>query len=253
MGHAAEHIVQKYLSRLVEIRSTGGATNETSYYSALETLLNEVGRLLDPNVICNGQLRSQGAGHPDFGLYNKKQCKKDEPKLGQGEIPERGVVEVKPLSDDTWQTAKGKQATKYFDRYGLVLLTNYRDFRLIGADGTGKPIQREFFSLAADEPTFWAAAAHQTTTVKSIAIHLVEFLQRVLMNAAPLTKPEDVAWFLASYARDALVTLEAHDATALAPLREALETALGIKFEGDKGEHFFRSTLVQTLFYGLPS
>src|ERR1700736_789639 len=30
-----------------------------------------------------------------------------------------------------------------------------------------------------------------------------------------------------------------------------LETALGIKFEGSKGEHFFRSTLVQTLFYGV--
>lgn len=30
-----------------------------------------------------------------------------------------------------------------------------------------------------------------------------------------------------------------------------LEDALGIKFEGKKGEHFFRSTLVQTLFYGV--
>jgi hypothetical protein len=31
----------------------------------------------------------------------------------------------------------------------------------------------------------------------------------------------------------------------------ALEEALGLKFEGEKGEHFFRSTLVQTLFYGV--
>ena len=30
-----------------------------------------------------------------------------------------------------------------------------------------------------------------------------------------------------------------------------LEESLGVKFEGQKGEHFFRSTLVQTLFYGL--
>jgi Type ISP C-terminal specificity domain/N-6 DNA Methylase len=251
MAQTAEQIVQTYLSRLVEIRSTGGATGETSYYAALETLLNEVGGLLDPNVICNGQLRNQGAGHPDFGLYSKKQCQKGEPKPGQGEIPERGVVEVKPLSDDTWQTSKGKQATKYFDRYGLVLVTNYRDFRLIGADSAGKPTQREFFSLAPDEPAFWVAAAHSTKTAKERAVHFIEFLQRILMNAAPLTKAEDVAWFLASYARDALATLEVQDATALAPLRQALETALGIKFEGDKGEHFFRSTLIQTLFYGV--
>ena len=71
------------------------------------------------------------------------------------------------------------------------------------------------------------------------------------MNSAPLTKPEDVAWFLASYARDALATLQEKDATALAPLRQALETALGIKFEGEKGDHFFKSTLIQTLFYGV--
>ena len=35
------------------------------------------------------------------------------------------------------------------------------------------------------------------------------------------------------------------------PFANALEEALGIKFEGEKGEHFFRSTLVQTLFYGV--
>jgi hypothetical protein len=34
-------------------------------------------------------------------------------------------------------------------------------------------------------------------------------------------------------------------------VRTALEEALGMKFEAEKGEHFFRSTLVQTLFYGV--
>jgi len=34
-------------------------------------------------------------------------------------------------------------------------------------------------------------------------------------------------------------------------LRSAIEEALGLKFDGDKGDHFFRSTLVQTLFYGV--
>ena len=45
--------------------------------------------------------------------------------------------------------------------------------------------------------------------------------------------------------------LEGHDLPALASLRTALEEALGMQFEGEKGEHFFRSTLVQTLFYGI--
>ena len=42
----------------------------------------------------------------------------------------------------------------------------------------------------------------------------------------------------------------ADDARRHATLRQALEV-LGVKFEGDRGAAFFRSTLVQTLFYGV--
>ena len=37
----------------------------------------------------------------------------------------------------------------------------------------------------------------------------------------------------------------------LATVRSALEEALGIRFVGERGRRFFRSTLVQTLFYGI--
>ena len=64
--------------------------------------------------------------------------------------------------------------------------------------------------------------------------------------------PKDVAWFLASYARDALFRVEQQkELPALQAVRAALEEALGMKFTEEKGEHFFRSTLVQTLFYGV--
>ena len=72
-----------------------------------------------------------------------------------------------------------------------------------------------------------------------------------MRHAAPLATPEDVAWFLASYARDARARIELAELPALATVRTALEEALGLKFEGEKGEHFFRSSLVQTLFYGV--
>ena len=79
-----------------------------------------------------------------------------------------------------------------------------------------------------------------------------EYLKRVMLYIAPLSAPQDVAWFLASYARNAKARVENHkDLSALAAVREALEEALGMKFTGDKGEHFFRSTLVQTIFYGV--
>jgi hypothetical protein len=61
-----------------------------------------------------------------------------------------------------------------------------------------------------------------------------------------------VAWFLASYAREALRRVEKRsDVPALLAIRSALEEALGIEFEDQRGEHFFRSTLIQTLFYGV--
>jgi len=37
----------------------------------------------------------------------------------------------------------------------------------------------------------------------------------------------------------------------LEPVKKALSEALGIHFEGEKGTHFFQSTLIQTLFYGI--
>jgi len=81
---------------------------------------------------------------------------------------------------------------------------------------------------------------------------LEAYPKRVLLHAAPLNNPREVAFFLASSARDARARVEhADDLPALSAVRAALEEALGMKFEGEKGEHFFRSTLVQTLFYGV--
>jgi hypothetical protein len=45
--------------------------------------------------------------------------------------------------------------------------------------------------------------------------------------------------------------MEAVETADLAAPRTALEQGLGLRFEGPKGEHFFRSTLGQTLIYGV--
>ena len=69
-------------------------------------------------------------------------------------------------------------------------------------------------------------------------------------RAAP-AEPKDLARLLASHARDGLARVEAAgEMPALAAVRSALEEALGVRFEGTQGARFFRSTLVQTLFYG---
>jgi hypothetical protein len=155
-----EALVEDYLSRMVDIRGTGGATNETSYYGALETLLNAVGKTLKPRVICNGQLRSQGAGHPDFGLDAQTHCRSGMPREGQGEIPERGVVEVKGLAEPVLAIADTDQVSRYWRRYRLVLVTNYREFLLVGVDARGLPVRLETFTLADTDAAFWEASSH---------------------------------------------------------------------------------------------
>ena len=89
---------------------------------------------------------------------------------------------------------------------------------------------------------------------KAAEIHgerLADYLQRMMLYAAPLDNPRDLAFFLASYAREARHRVEQAPLNALESLRTSLETALGMKVETERGLHFFRSTLVQTLFYGV--
>ena len=247
------HPIETYLKHLAQIHATGGAVPETSYYGALGNLLNEVGKKLKPKVRCVPQLRNTGAGSPDFGLFTANQfqrAKDQEPPPDA--IPERGVIEVKGWADDSFLTAKGTQVSKYWDRYGLVLVTNYRDFVLIGRDDRGKPVRLETHRLADSESAFRDMIAHPRKTAAEQGDRLAEFLRRVMLHAAPLTAPEDLARFLASYACEARCRVEdAADLPTLAGLKKGLEEALGMKFEGDKGEHFFRATLVQTLFYGV--
>lgn len=247
--------VSTYLSKLAEIRSSGHATNETSYYPAVEMLLNEVGKGLKPRVKTVLQLKNHGGGQPDGGLFTQDQLKKglDMQALDfTAQPPNRGALEVKAPAEELKQTVKSDQVAKYLKVYGQVLLTNYRDFRIVIPGKDGKPSTLEGYSIADKEDAFWAAVAHPQTTVAQHGTYLIEFLTRALLSSVTISSPQHLAGFLASYARDGLAKVEASaHLKELEQVRNALEEALGLKFTGEKGEHFFRSTLVQTLFYGL--
>ena len=66
------------------------------------------------------------------------------------------MVEVKSADDDAWLTAEGNQVSRYWDRYGLVLVTNTRDFVLLGEDAAGLPAKLETFRLAESAEEFEA-------------------------------------------------------------------------------------------------
>ena len=242
--------VEEYFADLRRVRASGGATQERSLYGPLGNLVTAVGATLKPKVFCVQELADQGAGHPDFGLYAAKQVQRGTPR--EGKTPERGVIEVKSPADDAWLTAEGRQASRYWERYRLVLVTNARDFVLVGEDANGRPATLETLRLAGSEDEFLTRLEKPHAFARDAGARLGEYLARALSHRAALTEPKDLAWLLASYARDGLARVEvAGGAPQLAAVRSALEDALGIRFEGERGRRFFCSTLVQTLFYGI--
>ena len=242
--------VEDYLTDLRKIRASGGGTGERSYYPPLTNLLNAVGSMLKPKVFCISELAQQGAGHPDIGLYAAKQVQKGKPR--QGQIPECGVLEVKSADDDAWLTVGSAQVSKYWSKYRLVLVTNTRDFVLLGEDSAGQPTKLETFRIAESVTEFESQLQTPRAFANKVGAALGEYLSRALSHRATLAEPKDLAQLLASYARDGLWRVEAAgDAPSLNVVRSALEEALGVRFEGQRGAAFFRSTLVQTLFYGV--
>ena len=242
--------VEKYFASVRRIAASGGATDEPSYYPSLVNLLDEIGETLKPKVHCVAAMSEQGSGRPDIGLYNENQ--KQRGVLRAGQKPERGVVEVKSADHDLMETAQSKQVRRYWRGYRLVLVTNLREFLLVGEDDNGNMTMRESCSLAGSAETFKAKLEDPHAFANEVSTRLVEYLVRVLLHRATITDPKDLAQLLASYARDSLDRVKtADDANSLEILREALEEALGIQFKDDKGLHFFHSTFVQTLFYGM--
>ena len=242
--------VEAYFTDLRRLLASGGATGERSTYGPLANLLNSAGTVRSPKVFCVAELADQGAGHPDFGLYTAKQVQKGKPRRGQ--VPERGVIEVKGLDDDAWLTAQGDQVSRYWKRYRLVLVTNLRDFVLVGEDEAGRPVKLETLRLAVSAAEFRAKLEKPRTFQRESGKRLGEYLARALAHRAAIAEPRDLAWLLASYARDSLGRVEdAGDTPSLKAVRSALEEALGVRFEGERGARFFHSTLVQTLFYGV--
>ena len=174
--------VEDYFGDLRRVRASGGATGERSYYPPLTNLLNAVGGTLRPKVFCVSELAQQGAGHPDLGLYAAKQVQRGQPRDGQA--PECGVVEVKPAGDDAWLTAESSQVSRYWDRYRLVLVTNTRDFVLLGEDAEGKPAKLETFRLAGSAADFESKLQHPRAFAREVGAALGEYLSRALSHRA---------------------------------------------------------------------
>ena len=194
--------LETFLHAVRGVHGSGGGTKETSYYTALNNLLDAVGHALKPRVRCVMQLKNLGAGNPDGGLFTADQFDRASAEVKNLGAPARGVIEVKSPAEAVNDTATSQQISKYWSRYQLVLVTNLRDWLLIGERG-GQRVTLERFTLAADEAGFWALAAHPVKAQATLGEAFEDFLARVLQQNAPLADPKDLAALLASYAREA--------------------------------------------------
>lgn len=245
------HPVEAYLANLHLV--SGHGTPETSGYPALSNLLNAVGDSLKPKITAVIHPAKGDAGIPDGALFSSKELKKhgqDSPSLLNLK-PERGVIEVKPLAMDLSAFESTPQVRNYLEHYGQILLTNYRSFSLWSWNN-GKPLRGEHYHFAPSEQEFWTKAHALRADPKHPEYERFwQFLRRALLSTAKINTPQDLAAFLASYAREARARIEIAPMGTLEPVKKALSEALGIHFEGEKGTHFFQSTLIQTLFYGI--
>ena len=230
--------VEAYLKEVAETQPLGVA--EMAYYPALKELFNSIGGQLNPPVQTVAHAKAEGALQPDMEFF-----------AGQSKTSS-GVVEVKGADAELAQIANSKQVVDYWNQHGLVLVTNLRQFALVGQDQSGQRAVLERYSLAATAEEFAELIKRPRKAANEHGVLLGEYLSRVMEHRATISEPRDLARLLASYARDALERVNAAgDHQSLKQIRDAMEDGLGMKFEGDAGDKFFRSSLVQTLFYGI--
>lgn len=182
------NVLSDYLAEIARIHATRAGTGEISYYGALAGALNAVGETLKPRVFCVPNLRNRGSGFPDMGLFTAERGRAPE-EWPEGRPPERGVVEVDDIDTDIAVKRGSKQVRDYLAAYGLVLVTNYRDFMLLGRDGGGKPEIRGRFGFGcADAAAFFALARSQRRP-EGLAARFAEFLERVALPDYHLLRP----------------------------------------------------------------
>jgi len=66
---AKAFLLEAFLNAVRGVHGTSGGTKETSYYTAINNLLDGAGHTLKPKVRCVMQLKNLGAGNPDGGLF----------------------------------------------------------------------------------------------------------------------------------------------------------------------------------------
>lgn len=233
--------------------SASRSTTEPSYYPAIKTLLSKMleRETLPFEVRASTSESRTGGGRdmPDLALYD-----------GQGDYL---VVagEVKLPSDDirtiAFSEERNDQIGRYLAQTGVVLVTNVRGFGLLTVGRDNPPTATRVspkHRVLEHVVELWPSPStmEQRRAIPPEAIEeLFLLVETAVTRYAPIAEPESLAKILARQAKRAKAQLPTEFTQAVKGLAEDFGKALGVTFEGLEGEEFFRSSLIQTVFYGL--
>lgn len=231
---SAGQAVRRYLQEVLRVRSTGHATEELSFYPALNTLLDALGTLMVPKRAPLANPAGIEGDLPDVALYETASTVLVLP------------VEVKPASWSLEELLASDQARRYARSFGggRVLLTNLRGFSLAELSGDSL-VETDRVELVATEE----ALDHAVADLGSAPSTLVALVEAGCAVRSSLRRPAEVARLLAYHARRMVEAIDAagRPEELLAPIAEALKGGL----EVDLDESFLVPTVVQTLVYGI--
>src|SRR6266851_5122840 len=241
-------LIAAYVAETKRLAALPSST-EPTFYPEIKTLLSAI--LKESGLPFEVRTStSEMKGMPDFVLGDAAMF------VGvYGEVKRENIV----LEDLAISVEGNDQIGRYLSRTGVVLLSNIRGFGLLACrpgyernpEKPVRPVDRELLKTV----DIWSVASGSTAYPKvdqSAIDDLVEIIDRSVTDFAPIADPADLAKVLARQARDAKLALP-DDLKPLAPLLDDYRQALGLSFDisDEKGDRFFRSSLVQTLFYSL--
>jgi hypothetical protein len=243
-------VVSTYVRETRRLESLPSST-ETTFYPDLKLLLGAVlkSERLPFDVITG---TSEGGARrwdmPDFVLGDST--------LFVGVYGEVKRADT-PLAKLAVSTEQNDQIGRYLAQTGVVFLCNVRGIGLLTCDPSftreaGKPVPpaKRVLEKTVD---LWSAVTGGKQKVDAAAVDdLISIVTRAVTDLARIGSPADLAKILARQARDAKAPLP-DDLRPVKPLLDDYRQALGLAFDIDdeKGARFFRSSLVQSVFYAL--
>ncbi|MCW5979740.1 MAG: hypothetical protein KIT09_16795 [Bryobacteraceae bacterium] len=228
------------------------STTEPTYYPAIKALLSKMlSRESLPFEVRASTSESRSGGgrdQPDLALYD-----------GEGDyvvVCSEVKLPSQEIKDIAYSEDRNDQIGRYLAQTGVVLVSNVRGFGLLTVrrdslrGTTIPPADRVLEHIVELWPS--TSALEQGRQIPANAVEeLYLLVETAVTRYAPIAEPESLAKILARQAKRAKAQLPPQFTQAVQGLAEDFGKALGVTFEGEDGEEFFRSSLVQTVFYGL--